>query len=417
MNMKNYEKRKIPIVLCLLFCMFAASTGILGAQPRVPLHRIGYRDLGYPFFSQIPADGCYITSLAAAPDGRVYGATTGFRSYLFVFSPKTDQVRPLGHLPGCEGVHHSLVVTKDGRVFLGGGRNVIQPFPIAKRTGGGLNWVSNDLWQQVEEQYRGYAGGHLYLYTPPREEGAWQEDRPLKVEDLGIPVAGDSIYCLAIDPEREVLYGISYPHGHFFLHEVRSGTTKDLGEVFRDTIFGGPDIRTLRSLPRNLAVDKEGSVYASTDGGKLIRYSPDARQIQTLEISIPGESMQVVEAWAVAGEVLYGGTSEGFIFRFNRGSQKLDNLGKPLVAQRIRGLALGKDGRLFGLGGDRHGVNLLFAYDPHARSFEVLGSVEVDRSPYYAWRAHQFDAMVTSSDGTIFMGESDRGGHLFFIIP
>jgi hypothetical protein len=373
--------------------------------------------LGYPFFSQIPADGCYITSLAAAADGRVYGATTGFRSYLFVFSPKTDQVRPLGHLPGCEGVHHSLVTGKDGHLFLGGGKNVIQPFPISKRSGGGLNWVSEELWQQVEEQYRGYAGGHLYLYDPIHEEGAWRGDRPLKMNDLGIPVPGDGIYCLAIDLEREVLYGISYPHGHFFLHEVNSGTTKDLGAVFRDILFGGPDIRTLRSLPRNLAVDKDGSVYASTDGGKLLRYSPQTRQIRTLEVAIPGESMQVVEAWAVGDEALYGGTSEGFVFRFNSGSQKLENLGKPLVGQRIRGLTFGKDGRLFGLGGDRHGVNRLFMYNPQTHFFEVLGSVEVDRSPYYAWQAHQFDAMVTSADGTIFMGESDRGGHLFFFIP
>jgi outer membrane protein assembly factor BamB len=417
MNPNTFKKRNLLIVVCLLASVTVLAVVIVGAQPRVPLHRLGYRDLGYPFFSEIPADGRYITSLAAAADGRVYGATTGFRAYLFAFSPTTDQVKPLGHLPGCEGVHHSLVVGKDGRLFLGGGKNVIQPFIISKRSGGGLNWVSADLWQQVEEQYRGYEGGHLYVYAHAHEEDAWREDRPLPVVDLGMPVPGDGIYCLAIDPEREILYGISYPHGHFFVHELKGGTTKDLGEIFRDILFGGPDIRTLRSLPRNLAVDKDGSVYASTDGGKLTRYNPETKRIQTLEATIPGEGMQVVEAWAVGDEVLYGGTSEGFIFRFDSASQKLDNLGKPLVSHRIRGLALGKDGRLFGLGGDRHGVNRLFVHDPQSRSFEVLGSVEVDRSPYYAWRGQQFDAMVTSADGTIFMGESDRGGHLFFFIP
>lgn len=416
MKSNSNNRRRVLFVLCLFCFVSLAAVVVVGAQPRVPRHRLGYRDLGYPFFSQIPADGCYITSLAAAPDGRVYGATTGFRSYLFVFSPKTDQVKPLGHLTDCEGVHHSLVAGKDGRFFLGGGKNVIQGFPIAKGPGGGLNWVSEDLWRQVEQQYKGYAGGHLYLYEPGQEEEGSRGDGPLKVKDLGIPVPGDGIYCLAIDPEREIVYGISYPHGHFFVHEATSGVTRDVGTIFRDVLFGGPDIRTLRSLPRSLAVDRDGSVYASTDGGKLIRYTPDRQQLQTLDVSIPGESMQVVEAWAVADQVLYGGTSEGFIFRFNTESQTLENLGKPLVSQRVRGLALGKDGRLFGLGGDRHGVNLLFVYDPRG-SFQVLGSVEVDRSPYYAWRAHQFDAMVTAEDGTIFMGESDRGGHLFFFIP
>ena len=332
MNSNMHKKRKILTVLSLPPFVYVLATGSFWAQPRVPLYRLGYRDLRYPLFSQIPADGCYITSLAAATDGRVFGATTGFRSYLFVFSQKTDQVKPLGHLPGCEGAHHSQVIGKDGRLFLGGGKNVIQPFPISKRSGGGFNWVSEDLWQQVEEQYRGYPGGHLYLYHPAQEEGEWRDDKPLKVIDLGIPVPGDGIYCLAIDPVKELLYGISYPHGHFFLHEIKSGSTKDLGVIFRDVVFGGPDIRTLRSLPRNLAADKDGSVYASTDGGKLLRYNPFSQQIQTLEVSLPGESMQVVEAWAVGEEVLYGGTSEGFIFRLHGRSQKVENLGKPLVA-------------------------------------------------------------------------------------
>jgi hypothetical protein len=41
----------------------------------------------------------------------------------------------------------------------------------------------------------------------------------------------------------------------------------------------------------------------------------------------------------------------------------------------------------------------------------------VDRSPYYAKRAYQFDAMTVGPDGTVFCGESDRRGKLFFYIP
>ncbi len=403
--------------MILLLVVLACHPAIPGAQPRLPLQRLGYRDLGYLHFSQIPADGSYITSLTATPDGQVYGATSGFRSYLFVFSPKTDQVKPLGYLPGCEGVHHSMAAGRDGSLFLGGGQNVIQPFPIARRSGGGLNWVSEDLWQQVENRYRGYAGGHLYRYEPAPPGQAWQGDKPAKVEDLGIPVPGDGIYCLAMDPEREVLYGISYPHGHFFLYEAKNKAIKDLGTIFREILFGGPDIRTLRSLPRNLAVDRNGCVYASGDEGRILRYCPQTQQVQTLEAAIPGTGIRVIEAWVVSGEVIYGGTSDGYLFRFHPASQNLENLGKPLVEPRIRGLTLGRNGDLFGLGGERFGVNTFFRYDPASSTFEIMGSIEVDRSPYYARRAHQFDAMATAADGTIFMGESDRGGHLFFFIP
>jgi hypothetical protein len=44
----------------------------------------------------------------------------------------------------------------------------------------------------------------------------------------------------------------------------------------------------------------------------------------------------------------------------------------------------------------------------------VLG---VDRSPYYAKIAYQFDAMTVAPDGSVFIGESDRRAKLFIFIP
>jgi len=41
----------------------------------------------------------------------------------------------------------------------------------------------------------------------------------------------------------------------------------------------------------------------------------------------------------------------------------------------------------------------------------------VDRSPYYAKIAYQFDAMTTAADGSILIGESDRRAKLFIFIP
>jgi len=410
----HYECGFSKVLLLLLGLSMSVEAE---AQLRVPPHRFDCRELGYPFFNQIPADGSYITSLTLGPDGRIYGATSGFRPYFFVFSDETDQVKPLGYLPDGEGVHHSLVTDKKGSVYLGTGKNVIIPFAIRKPTGGGLNNVSEDLWRQVQDQYRNYAGGHLYRYDPAKEMKVGTAVKPANVEDLGIPVAGDGIYCLTIDPERDVIYGVSYPHAHFFLYDLNTRTTKDKGPLFRDVLFGGPDLRTVRTLPRNLAVDKAGFVYASTDGGRLVRYGPQKQDLEILDVRIPGEFMQVVEVWVASGDVLYGGTSEGFLFRFDPNTGRVDNLGKPMVRQRVRGLTLAKDGRVIGVGGDRDQVNLLFTYDPRAGSFQILGSVEVDRSPYYAWQAHQFDAMVTSRDGTIFLGESDRRGHLFLYVP
>jgi hypothetical protein len=314
-------------------------------------------------------------------------------------------------------VHHSLAVGADGVVYIGGGKNVIKQDPIKYDWGAGLDHVSEDLWIELEERYENYRGGHLYRYDPAAEARVGMAETPLKVRDLGIPVRGDGIYCLTIDPERQALYGISYPHAHFFVYDLKLGRRIDKGSIFEQVLFGGPSIRTLRSLPRELVVDGQGFVYASTDDGKIIRYDPEKGELETLDIAIPGEYMTVVDAWAKDGNVIYGGTSEGFLFRFNPTRGRIDNLGKPAVYQRIRGLTIGDDGKVYGLCGDRDYDNMLFSYDPRAGVFDVIGGINVDRSPHYAWRAHQFDAMVTGRDGTIFMGESDRKGHLFLYIP
>ena len=59
----------------------------------------------------------------------------------------------------------------------------------------------------------------------------------------------------------------------------------------------------------------------------------------------------------------------------------------------------------------------LHSYSPSTGAFAELGPFAVDRSPYYSRRAYQFDAMAVGADGTIFCGESDRGGKLYLYLP
>jgi len=60
--------------------------------------RIDLRDLGYPPMDVIPPDESAIRALAVAPDGTLYGATSGKRSHLFKLSPVHGYVEPLGVL-------------------------------------------------------------------------------------------------------------------------------------------------------------------------------------------------------------------------------------------------------------------------------------------------------------------------------
>ncbi len=81
--------------------------------------RIDLRDLGYPPVDVIPPDESAIRSLAVAPDGKLYGATSGKRSHLFVLDPVHGYVQPLGFLEGVSTVEGALVVSRTGDVYIG----------------------------------------------------------------------------------------------------------------------------------------------------------------------------------------------------------------------------------------------------------------------------------------------------------
>lgn len=81
--------------------------------------RIDARDLGYPPLDIIPDGESGITSLTVAPNGYLYGATSGNHSHLFVLNPRHGYVQPLGVIPGATDVTHSVAVSASGDVSSG----------------------------------------------------------------------------------------------------------------------------------------------------------------------------------------------------------------------------------------------------------------------------------------------------------
>jgi len=115
-----------------------------------------------------------------------------------------------------------------------------------------------------------------------------------------------------------------------------------------------------------------------------------------------------------AHSVFAGGTQA---LQLSPEKMKLNNLGKPRMTRRIRALTIGGDGKVYMIAGERMEPCRLFSYDPQCGVFSDLGVMAVDRSPYYSWRADQFECMTTGLDGTVYMGESDRRAHLFLFSP
>jgi len=391
------------------------------------LQRVDLRTLGYPNVNQIPENSSAITSLLLGKDEKIYGGTSGENAYLFLFNPITNKVKHLGRLNEQESIHHALVQDSDGYIYIGTGKDMFNEIELSSV---GLNSepVDQTLWRDIKNHFKDYDGGHLYRYNPNvSNDKVKLPDMECEVEDLGIPVSNNSIYALTISPDGNEIYGLTYPDGHFFTYSIIDKIFKDFGEIDEQLSFHGPE-RYWRSLPRALICDDSGRVYTSSTNGILKYYSPESKKIESTTLKIPGDyyhnqfytDYTVVEYFIKDDTgLIYGGTSDGYLFSLNVHKMELLNLGKPRSERRLRCLTMGKNGKIYLMAGERSQSRpcQFYVYDPKSSSFEELGLLIADRSPYYYWRGYQFDSMLTGVDGTLYFGESERRSHLFLYLP
>ena len=424
------SKTKKFVGVCMVVLTMVSVAHVSAQDWAKPLiknqHRVDMRDLGYPLANEIPVNSSAITSLITSRSGIIYGCTSGEEAYLFLFDPATNKVRHLGKIPGHTGVHHSLVEDIDGNIYIGTGKDMFADVPLSKR-GDGDDKFDVTLWKDIKKHFSSYAGGRLYRYNVTSNSIIKLADGHADIQDLGIPLPNNSIYALTINPRYGEIYGLTYPDGHFFVYNISSKKFTDLGEVDSQKVYHGPE-RQWRTLPRALVCDDSGRVFMSGNKATLKYYDPKARQLVSTNIEIPGDYYYIqfyfdytaVEYFAKdANGLIYGGTTDGYLFAFDPVKMQLRNLGKVRESRRLRCLALGKDGKVYFMAGERSASRpcQFYAYDPHAGAFETLGMLIVDRSPYYYWRGQQFDCMTAGVDGTIYLGESERKSHLFLFIP
>lgn len=429
--------------LCVALFTAPAAYAQKWVNPNFDAHRLDYRDLGYPDVSAIEADDTPITALLTADGGMIYGATSGkSASHLFLYDRAINKVRPLGRIADVRGVYHTLLQDTDGTLLIGGGLSMLAPVKLTQEFPGGYRAIEEQLWKDVAAPYADYEGGHLYRYDPAASDaGARLPGEACPLEDLGVPVKGNTIYALALDAPARRLYGITYPEARFFVWDLEKNKTIENLLLLDRKVYSGPE-RHWRSVPRALHVtgtgrDASGSysktgasarrVYTSGEDGRVVYYDSASKKLIRTEMQIPGEYYEawnyygypVVEAWVAAPDgTLYGATTDGYLFRLSVARDRLVNLGKPRLSRRVRGMTQGPDNRLYLLCGEFEEPCKLFSYGlDGSEGFRDWGGLTVDRSPYYAKRAYQFDAMTTGIDGTIFMGESDRRACLYLFIP
>jgi streptogramin lyase len=242
-------------------------------------------------------------------------------------------------------------------------------------------------------------------------------DQPCETTDLGAPATGEGIYTIALDRKRNVIYGLTTPNGQFFRYDIASAKFSLHGKV-AESRAPGENFEQERSISRALVLDSEGRVYASGEDAVLYRFDPATLKLERLPVALPTVPERApydrVDAFAIDGHgVIYGGTSDGYLFRLDPHTLEIANLGKPLNQHRIRGLAFAPDGVLYGVGGDDDEMARLFSYDPALGAYRMLGMIDVNRRPYYAWQAYRIGAMAAGLDGTLYLGQSERISKLY----
>lgn len=340
---------------------------------------------------EIPAGESNITSLARAADSRVvFGATSGRHSHLFSYDPgpNSDSVTDYGIIEGAIAVRRSLVVHDGDRVFGG---------VSATEEEGGTGQLFG-----LKARSRGEAAG-----PPQNMDGT----HPAPVEFIGAPLEGECIAALAINSRANQVYGLTSVTGTFFVYDIEADTFCLKGVVASDGKFS--------SL---LIVGPEGCVYGSGSCGEIFRYDPQADGLSSLGLHIGSiKGRQFYNAWdsaaldPVTGLIYCGGSADGILSVFDPEEQTVRSLGKPAVGPRIRAMAMGLDGRLYGIGGDLDGMGRLFRYDTQTHELADLGILR--SSEQRMWNGYEFDAAVTGLWGEIYFGESDRISHLFIYQP
>ena len=243
------------------------------------------------------------------------------------------------------------------------------------------------------------------------------------VIDLGIPVPGEGVHALAINEKTGTLYGVTYPNGIFFSFDIKTKKSKSYNDLVPEPTVLNKLEHEFSLTPDNyiskaLVLDNSGNVYGSLPVNKLFYFEPKTERFHILKDSLPevwGRNvLGQVESWTKSKDgKLYGGNAaDGQLFMIDPATKKVKNFGKPVMVNRLRGLAFGKDGNLYGIAGALPGYSHLFRYNDK-EGFKDYGNPEfIMVAPGIEqgieWRGFQLGTITASPDGSyIVMGEDE----------
>lgn len=203
-------------------------------------------------------------SLVSASDGKLYFSidthNTDYACRFYSFDPASKAVTeiaqmdaPLGedaHKEISQGKIHTPFYEHNGKLYFG--------THIAFYADGLPGYDAGDKPL--------YKGGHFMSYD--LETGAF--------EDLARILPDEGLINVILDPNREVLYGLSWPSALLVSYEPKTGNLHSWGAVQGRGEWGHhPD--EWDRVCRTFALEPNGNLYGSTMDGRIWRFEPDVR--------------------------------------------------------------------------------------------------------------------------------------------
>lgn len=213
-------------------------------------------------------------SLTLASDSRLYYTLCSHdintHGRIYSYDPGTYAVRLLGDLGDItneqgrksipQGKSHTPFFEHDGRLY------------TATQYGFFQASEDKETPAAVPEGYQAYPGGHFIAY----------DIRGGGFEDLAVVMPEDGVIAMNLDPERERIYGLTWPRGFFIVYDIQRRELRNLGKVCRDGEIGVGD--RYFCLCRSLGlVPQTGDVYFTNADGEILRYRFDRDYVESVE--------------------------------------------------------------------------------------------------------------------------------------
>jgi hypothetical protein len=219
---------------------------------------------------------------------------------------------------------------------------------------------------------------------------------------------GEDAAAGAIDRASGKIYALGRRSSSLFEVDAKASVVRRLAEIEGS------------GKSNAIVLDVRGNIFGSCKNGHLFRYPVSSGSLEVLDIQLPSpkgmEFLNHLDA-AVSDRdgTIYAGTTLGTIFRLDSASLKVTGYGRPLSDHRVRALALGRDGTVYGAAGSPGKNCHLFRWDPQTGEVKDLG-IPMVHFPKN-WVCYDISALASGPNGEIYIGESERVSYLLIYYP